>query len=149
MPSEPQRARWSSADPQRNGMVTNGDLGSTRAIALLLYMRHRAKLRAGGGAAEAAGGEGGSSAGVGRGCEDDTHKIAPERHSELEGIHRNSKFEERGGINVTPDVYARKHPKRDREVGVEEAEGPKRPSDRGGCEWRGKGVQGDGEAGEA
>ena len=107
-------------------MVTNGDLGSTRAIALLLYMRHRAKLRAGGGAAEAAGGEGGSSAGVGRGCEDDTHKIAPERHSELEGIHRNSKFEERGGINVTPDVYARKHPKRDREVGVEEAEGPKR-----------------------
>ena len=52
----------------------------------------------------------------------------------MEEIHRNTslllrklEFEGRGGSNVTPDVYARKKPKREREVGVEEAEGPKRP----------------------
>ena len=77
-----------TAAQQRNGMVTKGDLDSTRAVALLLYMRHRigrgaTALRAGEGAAEATGGER-SSSGVGRECEDKTHKIASERHSELE-----------------------------------------------------------------
>ena len=37
------------------------------------------------------------------------------------------KFGDKGDKNVTPDMYARKYPKKDREVGVDEAEGSKRP----------------------
>ena len=40
---------------------------------------------------------------------------------------RKLKFGGKGGSDPTPDVYAREYPKRGREVGVEEAEGPKRP----------------------
>ena len=52
----------------------------------------------------------------------------------LRKIHRNTsltprklKFGGKGGSDLTPDVYAREYLKRGREVGVEEAEGPKRP----------------------
>ena len=116
-----------AAAQQRHSLVSRQDLGGTRAVALLLYMRSRAAGRASETDKEGGGGAGGAS-GAGLGRRRGTDSNASEHSA---GEQSSCKFGQRGESSAsatdTSCMYERSYLKRERAVVEEEGEGPKRP----------------------